>query len=209
MDDIEQPYGQELMRRVAGPLFQGTAIANVHRDYCGIGLFCDEEGVYAAEVYDGAPGEPLLRWTTQEDFVAFFAKQSDATMGRGPGSPPGFAAEDAWLHGNQTLTRDRFEQFLRHASRGVAPKSSSLVQRKAPFALVLEEVLDKRALLIFMRDKYGCQLQDTNTMLANLPCVLFTLPSEEAGAEPIEAFARSGGRCSVVSTDQYDADSDR
>lgn len=209
MDDQERPYGEELMRDVASHLFGGLAIAAVHRDYCGVGLFCDDGGVYAAEVYDGAPGAPLMRWASQKDFVDFFAQQSDASMGRGPGSPPEFAVDDPWRHGNQTLTRDRFERFLRQAASGDATKASSLVPPEAPFALVLEEVLDKRALLTFLRDELGYQLKVANTLLANLPFVLFGLESQEAGAEQIEAFARSGGRCSVIEKGRRGADRNR
>ncbi len=208
MDDTKQPYGKDLMQEVAKHLFQGVAIAFVHRDYCGVGLFCDEEGAYAAEVYDGASGAPLMRWATPEDFVSFFAQQSDATMARGPGSPPALAAEDSWLHGNQTLTRVRFEGFVRHASRGDAPKSSSLIQEEAPFALVLDGVLDKRALLTCLRDEFGYQLKQATTILANLPYVLFGLPSEEAGTKHVEAIARSGGRARVAARGQQDAKPD-
>ena len=110
------PYGPHLASRVAAYLEQGHGIGYGHRDYCGMGLeFTDGKFCYA-ELNDGRmnPPDELLADTSglsrvfsdRAAFISWLAAQSDITLAR---------LEDPsdFYHRNQTLTRDRFEEFLR------------------------------------------------------------------------------------------------
>ena len=192
-----RPYGEELARQVGSCLFRGLALVDVHRDYCGVGLFHDDQGAFAAEVDDGLAGHGFARWHSLNAFVTFFAAQNDRSMDRSPGSAPGFETEDAWRHGNQTLTRRRLEAFVAEAGSGNAKRSCDYIDKGPPATLVLEEVLDHTALLRFLRDEMGYALKEAHDMLKDLPVQIFGISNAASGEQWIKRFADAGGRCAI------------
>ncbi len=100
------PYGESLAARVADALRRGATIANGHRDYGGMGLFRIGGEYLYAEVYDGQPsGDPPARFTSGQDFVAWLAAQSDASLRGDPSDP--------FTFDNQRVTRARLVDAVR------------------------------------------------------------------------------------------------
>lgn len=96
------PFGRQLAETVAQKL-QTRSLYYTHRDYCGMGLEL-RDGVYCyGEVYDGGL-DPILRFAHSEGFIDWLSKQSDASLGRLEEGNP-------WYWGNQTITRERLEEF--------------------------------------------------------------------------------------------------
>jgi hypothetical protein len=94
------PFGWELAEKVANALQRNHSIGYGHRDYCGMG-FEYRQGIYCyGELWDGAMPEPTYEWQSKENFVAWLAHQSDASLGR-------LDAKDPFYWGNQTITRER------------------------------------------------------------------------------------------------------
>ena len=149
--------------------------------------------------FDGRPGIGFARWPSIDEFVKFFAVQSNRSMDRSPGAAAGFETKDTWSHGNQTLTRKRLEAFVAQVEDGKGLPSSDYIEEGPSAVLVLEEVLDRTALLRFLRDDLGYQLKEANEMLKNLPARLYGIYNTEAGEEWIRRFADAGGRCAVHS----------
>lgn len=200
MEEIsEGPFGAELARQVGACLFRGFALVDVHRGYCGVGLFYDDKGAFAAEVYDGRPGRGFVRWPSLNKFVAFFAVQSNRSMDRSPGSAAGFETEDEWRHGNQTLTRRRLEAFVAEVGGGRGQRSSEYIIQGPSSVLVLEEVLDRTALLRFLRNDLGYQLKEAHEMMKDLPAHIFGIDNADSGEQWIQRFADAGGRCTIHS----------
>ncbi|MXN43899.1 hypothetical protein GR138_01785 [Shinella kummerowiae] len=85
-----------------------------HRDFCGQGLIRTENGVMLADVQDGGLyfGPPIAEWSTETDFVAFLARQSDFSMSGWEAAEPFFFSEDDWHRNNQRLTRAVLERYL-------------------------------------------------------------------------------------------------
>lgn len=189
----ERPYGMELARQVGTRLFRGFALVDAHRDYCGVGLFHDDKGAFAAEVHEGRAGLDFARWSSLEEFARFFAIQTD----RSPGSAAEFETEDEWRHRNQTLTRLRLEAFVTEVDGGEGQRSSHYVVEGPWAVLVLEEVLDCTALLRFLREELGYQLKEAHGMLKDLPARVFGVEDAETGEEWTKRFAEAGGRCAV------------
>ena len=94
------------------PVGEGL-IHEFHRDYCGHGLIRTEAGIKLCEILDGHhPGEAVAEWRSREDFVAFFARQSDFSMSGWDAGEPTFFSEDDWYRNNQRLTRAVIERYL-------------------------------------------------------------------------------------------------
>jgi hypothetical protein len=78
-----KPLGTLLAERIWRKLLDevpGTGVIyDHHRDFCGQGLIRTENGVMLADVQDGGLyfGPPIAEWSTETDFVAFLARQSD------------------------------------------------------------------------------------------------------------------------------------
>jgi hypothetical protein len=113
-----QPLGtalaERLWRKLANEVPGNGVIYDYHRDFCGQGLIRTEDGVMLADVQDGGAyfGSPIAAWKTEEDFVAFLARQSDFSMSGWDAREPAFFTEDDWYRNNQRLTRVVLERYL-------------------------------------------------------------------------------------------------
>jgi len=111
------PFGEALPRRVWQKLMRTKADDGViyerHRDFCGQGLSRTASGVKLCDVQDGGHsyGEPIAQWFSEEDFVAFLARQSDYSCSGWDDSEPTFFTTDGWYRNNQRLTRDVLGRF--------------------------------------------------------------------------------------------------
>ena len=111
--------GAERMRRVWERL-QGAKIGEgliheFHRDFCGHGLIRTETGVILCDIQDGFhPGPAIATWASEEEFVAFFSRQSDFTLSGWDPAEPVFYTDDTWYRHNQRLSQAIFDRFLRN-----------------------------------------------------------------------------------------------
>lgn len=98
------PYGQQLAEQVAERL-QERSFGFGHRDYCGMGLEY-RHGTYCYGVlWDGMMDDKVQMFVSREEFVGWLAAQSDASMAR-------LDEIDAFYWGNQTVTRQRLQEFI-------------------------------------------------------------------------------------------------
>jgi hypothetical protein len=105
--------GQVWDRVMARPVGEGL-IHEFHRDYCGHGLIRTQDGIKLCDILDGHhPGEAIAEWRSREDFVAFFAEQSDYSCSGWDESSPVFFTDDEWHRNNQRLTREELLDFVR------------------------------------------------------------------------------------------------
>jgi len=103
--------GQVWDRVTARPVGEGL-IHEFHRDYCGHGLIRTRDGVKLCDILDGHhPGEAIAEWRSREDFVAFFAEQSDYSCSGWDEASPVFFSDDEWHRNNQRLTREKLQRF--------------------------------------------------------------------------------------------------
>lgn len=111
------PFGAALARAVWQRL-QGCAVDEglihaYHRDYCGHGLLRTAAGVKLCRIDDGIfGGPPIAAWSSEEDFVAFFARQSDWSCSGMEAAEPVFFTTDEWARCNQRLMRRHLEAFV-------------------------------------------------------------------------------------------------
>lgn len=105
---------ERLWRKLTNEMPGNGVIYDHHRDFCGQGLIRTEDGIMLADVQDGGVyfGPPIAEWKTEEDFVAFLARQSDFSMSGWDASEPAFFTEDDWYRNNQRLTRAVLERYL-------------------------------------------------------------------------------------------------
>lgn len=104
--------GQVWDRVMTRPVGEGL-IHEFHRDYCGHGLIRTEDGIKLCDILDGHhPGEAIAEWRSREDFVAFFAEQSDYSCSGWDESSPVFFTSDEWSRNNQRLTRAKLLRFV-------------------------------------------------------------------------------------------------
>lgn len=94
------PFGWELAGKVADALQRANSIGYGHRDYCGMGLEYRQGSFFYGELWDGVMLEPTHEWSSKENFIAWLAHQSDASLAR-------LEARESFYWGNQTITRDR------------------------------------------------------------------------------------------------------
>ena len=104
--------GQVWDRVMTCPVGEGL-IHEFHRDYCGHGLIRTEAGIKLCEILDGHhPSEAIAEWRSREDFVAFFAEQSDYSCSGWDEASPVFFTSDEWHRNNQRLTRKKLLRFV-------------------------------------------------------------------------------------------------
>lgn len=110
-------YGPVLAGRVWDRLMRCPAgeglIHEFHRDFCGHGLIRTEDGVKLCDIDDGwHPGDAIAEWRSREEFVAFFAGQSDYSCSGWDERAPVFFSSDEWYRNNQRLTREKLLRFV-------------------------------------------------------------------------------------------------
>lgn len=111
-----QAYGIAFAERVAHALQSGGSVYYRHRDYCGMGLWFEQECFCYDEIYDCGP-HPLEEvkangpargghvFETRHAFVGWLAQQSDHSLA-------GFEHENPFWHENQRITRARLQEEL-------------------------------------------------------------------------------------------------
>lgn len=100
------PFGPTLAGQVAGALFQGRRLLYSHRDYCGMGFIYRANALCYGEIWDGDfIAKPQRAFHTQEEFVGWLAQQSNYSLA-------GLENDDPWTWDNQTITRQRLEEFV-------------------------------------------------------------------------------------------------
>jgi hypothetical protein len=106
----------QALKKTAEHSAYGTGILYQHRDYCGIGL-CWQLGQFGIfSVYDGGAADLLVSWEGREDFVRYWAAQSDFGLCGADPLHPELLADEAWLVNNQRLERERIEEFLQQSA---------------------------------------------------------------------------------------------
>ncbi|GIQ79964.1 hypothetical protein KIPB_000679 [Kipferlia bialata] len=110
-------YGTALAERLAAALekagTKGEYLSYIHRDYCGHGLQYKQGSYELMEVYDGYPSDTIETWHSKRAFVSFFADQSDLSCSGADQKGPKCFSGGSWYVGNQRLTRERFEEFIK------------------------------------------------------------------------------------------------
>jgi hypothetical protein len=113
-----RPFGEAPARDVWRKLRRAKSdtgvIYDYHRDFCGQGLIRTAEGVKLCDVEDGGGhfSKPIAEWRSEEEFVAFFARQSDYSCSGWDEGEPVFFSTDSWYRNNQRLTRAVLERYL-------------------------------------------------------------------------------------------------
>ncbi|HEV7334539.1 MAG TPA: hypothetical protein VGO06_01125 [Bosea sp. (in: a-proteobacteria)] len=104
--------GEVWDRVMQHPVERGL-IHEFHRDFCGHGLIRTQAGIKLCDILDGHhAGTAIAEWTAREDFVAFFAEQSDYSCSGWDETSPVFATNDEWQRNNQRLTREMLRRFV-------------------------------------------------------------------------------------------------
>ncbi|QRN95403.1 hypothetical protein JRI60_41065 [Archangium violaceum] len=100
----DEPFGPELAWSVARRLKTGASLGFSHRDYCGMGLYKDEDESFVyASLWDGFGGQEVRRFEDEEHLARWLAQQSDLSLSN-------YGDDFAFL--NQTLNRKRLEEFV-------------------------------------------------------------------------------------------------
>ena len=100
------PFGLTLAAQVAEALLQGRRLTYSHRDYCGMGFIYRAAAFCYGEIWDGDfIAKPQRAFHTQEEFVGWLAHQSNHSLA-------GLENDDPWTWDNQTITRQRLEEFV-------------------------------------------------------------------------------------------------
>ena len=128
----KEPFGRELMEAVADKLMKeghdgwNGGLYYIHRDYCGHGLNFSTRGYDQADhdnslkvfnlqvVIDGHfSGRKLGYWEKKEDFVKFWARQSDySCSGYDAYTSSIFYEHEQFIRGNQRIDKKRLEDYL-------------------------------------------------------------------------------------------------
>jgi hypothetical protein len=100
------PFGLILAKQVAEVLTQGSRLVHSHRDYCGMGFIYRNAQFLYGEVWDGDYLEaPQLTFSDRTTFADWLARQSNYSLAR-------LEEADPWYWDNQTITRQRLEEFV-------------------------------------------------------------------------------------------------
>lgn len=92
-----------------------AGLIDVHRDYCGHGLFRDAQGYFVARSTDGYPTTTLYQTSDRTEFVAWLAVRTDEEMSGEDGGL--FGDPSAGPVGNQRLSRGRIDGLLAAAEK--------------------------------------------------------------------------------------------
>ncbi len=113
-----EPFGEAraaaLWRRLASAKDGDGMILEFHRDFCGHGLIRKGGGIVLCDVFDGGcnTGDAIANWEREDEFVTFFARQSDFSCSGWDEGEPVFHSGDSWYRNNQRLTRAAIDRFL-------------------------------------------------------------------------------------------------
>ena len=109
-------YGKELANAVATLLKTIGPIAEMHRDYCGVGFVYHAGAFLYTHFHDGEPNlYPLHesgksgvihRFSSEQDFVNWLSLQNDVSLS-------GAETGDSWYANNQRITLVKLKQFVR------------------------------------------------------------------------------------------------
>ncbi|NJO03431.1 MAG: hypothetical protein HC880_18670 [Bacteroidia bacterium] len=110
MSESTEPYGLELAREIIYYLPKAGPMINTHRDYCGMGLWYENDRYFYGEVYDGGFGSTERIFESEEEFASWLAEQSDASL-NGANHP------DPFKRKNQRVTRRRLLAYRRYARK--------------------------------------------------------------------------------------------
>ncbi|WP_046243240.1 hypothetical protein [Hymenobacter terrenus] len=97
-------YGPALAEKVAITLSRGQTLGYSHRDYCGMGFDYYQGHFRYGEVWEYEL-KPLRSFARRPEFEAWLANQSDASLAR-------TEEKDPFYWDNQTITRQRLEEFI-------------------------------------------------------------------------------------------------
>ncbi|MGE4542769.1 MAG: hypothetical protein AB7D06_01545 [Pedobacter sp.] len=116
-------FGSELMRLVASKLRLGRNLVSNHRDYCGYGLFYENNQYNMGIAHDGTfdQKEIIHSWNKTEEFIAYFAPLTDFKCS-------GKAKEELFSNGpieNQRITKSRLIEFL--GEYGLCPTCNEIL----------------------------------------------------------------------------------
>ena len=104
------PVGKDLAVKVAEAL-KFRNLLYQHRDYCGVGLICEDNRFCYVRVFDGDPVETVRDFDSQEDFIGWLSGQTNNSL-------CGSDEQNTFYRNNQRLTLDRLKAFvLRHNSK--------------------------------------------------------------------------------------------
>jgi len=99
------PIGTELATRVAAKIRQAKFFGYNHRDYCGMGLEIHDGKICYGQLQDGGMYPPDITFDTDETFIHWLSLQSNASLAN-------LDSPEPFYWGNQTITRQRLEEFL-------------------------------------------------------------------------------------------------
>ena len=110
----KEQYGKDFALAIARKLIiKKEACVGSHRDYCGQGLIYDEKtGNFGiCYVNDGYTDTPILSFKGTDEFVSWFSKQSDFTLG---GFEEGneLYEKELFTRGNQRISKESLQTFL-------------------------------------------------------------------------------------------------
>jgi hypothetical protein len=112
----KEKFGAELAGAVADALAAGrTAIFHHHREDCGHGLAFEAGRYLLVDVQDGGYVTnlpPVASWSSREEFVEFWARQSDFTCSGAHLGAKLFYTRNPWERNNHRLTREKLEAFV-------------------------------------------------------------------------------------------------
>lgn len=119
-EEFGEARAAALWRRLAAVKDGDGLILEFHRDFCGHGLIRRGDGIVLCDVFDGGynTGDAIADWERQDEFVAFFARQSDFSCSGWDEDEPVFHSGDSWYRNNQRLTRATIDSFLAGRVKG-------------------------------------------------------------------------------------------
>ncbi|MFA6047207.1 MAG: hypothetical protein WCV59_04515 [Parcubacteria group bacterium] len=100
------PFGKELADSVADRLVNCPLMRH-HKEYSGRGFSREPDGTFIyGEVADGEIFNPILKFTSRDEFAKWLSDQSDASLS--PSSPS---------HSDDNITRKRLEHYVKYSEK--------------------------------------------------------------------------------------------
>jgi len=108
-------FGNKLSKKVAKKLRSILGQYDFfysHKDYCGHGIWFNENSFELCIVSDGYPDKRIMKWDNENDFIMFLSKQSDYTCSGADINEKLFYTSAPWELNNQRLTEERLKDFV-------------------------------------------------------------------------------------------------